>query len=127
MADYVAFVLALLAVLLELVADEQMRAFSSKRTGRSCDVGLWAYSRHPNYLGEILFWVAQYIFALGADAKAYWWTFVGPVVIATSMILASIPLMEKRQLARRADYAEYQARTSMLLLWPPRANSATLA
>ena len=83
-----------------------------------CDVGLWRYSRHPNYLGEILFWWGMYIYGLGADAGRFWWMFVGPAVITLSIVFASIPLMEKRQLARRPAYAQYQASTSMLLLLP---------
>jgi steroid 5-alpha reductase family enzyme len=118
-ADYVGFVASLVAVGLETVADEQLRMFvASAAKGSNCDVGLWKYSRHPNYCGEMLFWWSCYFYALGAAHEKYWWMFVGPLSVMITVITASIPLMEKRQLARRPGYAAYQAKTAMLVPLP---------
>jgi steroid 5-alpha reductase family enzyme len=119
--DGVAAAVGLAAVLLELVADEQLRRF--RRTNAPphaiCEVGLWAWSRHPNYLGEILFWVSLALFSLAA-AGFVWWAWIGAAAMLAMFVLVSIPLKETRMLARRPAYAERQRRVSLLLPRPPR-------
>ncbi|MBV9290838.1 MAG: DUF1295 domain-containing protein [Frankiales bacterium] len=114
--DVVAIVVTGVAVLVETVADNQMRAFARDpaNRGRSCDSGLWALSRHPNYLGEIGTWCGLFLFGLAAD-PTWWWTVVGPVVMVLLFETASIPMMEDRSLQRRSDYADYQRRVPRLL------------
>ncbi len=115
-----AFVTAV-AIMLEATADAQLRKFKgeSNSSGATMAQGLWAYSRHPNYLGEILFWWGLYLFALAAD-PSFWWTVVGPLSITVLFLTVSIPLMEKRNMATRPGYAEYKERTPMLLPWFPK-------
>jgi steroid 5-alpha reductase family enzyme len=109
------------AVVLELVADEQLRAFNrTKAPGEICAVGLWSWSRHPNYLGEISFWWGLWLFGLSA-APGYWWTVVGPLAITVLFATASIPMLEKRSAERRPDWDDYRRRTSVLLPRPPRS------
>jgi steroid 5-alpha reductase family enzyme len=107
--DVVAHVVGLVAVALELVADNQMRAFARDpaNRGRTVDIGLWRRSRHPNYLGEILFWVSLYLFGLAAN-PSWWWTLVGPLAMVALFEGVSIPMMETRSAQRRGDYADYQ-------------------
>ena len=112
--------LGLFAAGLELAADEQRRAHASARPGALMDVGLWALCRHPNYLGEILFWVSLWLFGLAADPGAFWWTALGPLAIIGLFVGASIPLIEERNAARRPGWAEYAARTPRLLPRAPR-------
>ncbi|MEW5739379.1 MAG: DUF1295 domain-containing protein [Myxococcota bacterium] len=108
------------AIVIEAVADEQLRGFrrAQKEPGAICDVGLWAWSRHPNYFGELLFWVGLFLFGLAGGAPV--WTGVGVVAMVALFLGASIPLAEKRSLARRPHYAEHQKRVSMLLPLPPK-------
>jgi steroid 5-alpha reductase family enzyme len=108
-------------VVMQTVADEQLRAFTKARTDRDaiCDRGLWRYSRHPNYFGEISFWSGLAVIAL-ASGEAAWWSLLGVLAIAGLFFLASIPMMEARQ-ARKAGWAAYAARTSRLVPWPPKA------
>lgn len=117
--DVVAAVVVLGAVVLAFVADEQMRAFRAdpRNRGRSIRTGLWALSRHPNYLGEIATWWGLWLFALAA-APRWWWTVAGAAAITVMFVLVSVPMMEKRALATREGYREYRERTPMLL---PRA------
>ena len=107
------------AVVLAFVADEQMRAFRSRPGNRGCIMqsGLWARSRHPNYLGEVLTWWGLWLFALAADLE-WWWTVVGAAAITALFVFVSVPMMEKRILATRAGYAEYREETPMLVLRP---------
>ena len=81
--------------------------------------GLWAYSRHPNYFGEIMFWWGLFIFALAADS-CYWWTIAGPLVITILFLFISIPMMDKRSLGRRPGYEEHMERVSALIPWFPK-------
>ncbi|MCH5155393.1 MAG: DUF1295 domain-containing protein [Clostridiales bacterium] len=111
----------LLGTALEFFADRQMHAFleqSKNATQKTvCRVGLWNYSRHPNYLGEITVWWGVYLVML-PFALQYWYFVAGAVAVTVLFNVVSIPLMEKRQLSRRPDYKEYKKATSRLLVLP---------
>jgi steroid 5-alpha reductase family enzyme len=111
----IATALGLFAAGLELAADEQRRAFAAAKPGALMDAGLWAWCRHPNYLGEILFWVSLWLFGVAASPGDFWWTALGPVSIAALFVFASIPMMETRNAERRPGWAEYAARTPRLI------------
>lgn len=118
--DGLALVVGLTASVLELVADEQMRAFRRRaRSGEVMDRGLWRWSRHPNYFGEILFWVSLWLFALAA-APGWWWTGVGALAMVLMFVLASVPMLDERSRQRRPGFAAYAARTPALIPRPPR-------
>lgn len=107
-------------IALEFFADRQMHAFlNGGSSGKVCNIGLWKYSRHPNYLGEISFWCGVYLTML-PFALQRWYYIVGCVSVAVLFNVVSIPLMEKRQLSRRPQYREYQKVTSRLLLRPQK-------
>lgn len=114
--DVLGALVMLVAIGLETVADLQLRRFAAQETsrGRTVDIGLWRRSRHPNYLGEISLWWGLWLFGLAA-APNWWWTVAGPLVMVALFVGVSVPLMEKRSLERRADYAEYQRNVPMLL------------
>ena len=117
-ADLLAILVTGYAILLEATADWQLRNFLAKNTeaGKTMNQGLWSLSRHPNYLGEILFWWGLYLFALAAN-PSFWWVIIGPMAITLMFIFASIPMIEKRMLKRRKDYQAYQEKVSMLVPW----------
>jgi steroid 5-alpha reductase family enzyme len=118
--DGIALVVGLAASVIEFVADEQMRRFRRTKTqGAVMDRGLWAWSRHPNYFGEILFWWSLWGFALAADA-AWWWTVIGPLAITAMFCAASIPMLDARSREGRPGFAAYADRTPMLVPRPPR-------
>jgi steroid 5-alpha reductase family enzyme len=114
--DIIAALVTLGAILLEALADLQLGKFMKSGTGdgKTCRTGLWAWSRHPNYLGEILFWWGLYLFALAAN-PAYWWVIAGPLAITLMFLFASIPMIEKRLVERRSDYRDYQAKVPVLI------------
>lgn len=105
--DVLAFVVTGGAIAIEAVADEQLRRFrrrSDPQPEQILDSGLWARSRHPNYLGEMLFWWGLWLFALAA-APDYAWTAVGPLVVTLLFHLVSVRLIDARMLQRRPAYA----------------------
>jgi steroid 5-alpha reductase family enzyme len=108
------------AIWLEATADRQLRRFktSPHPAGEFLRSGVWAWCRHPNYLGEILFWWGLFGFSLAAGAFS-WWTPVGAIVITLMFLGVSLPMMEARMRERRPGYAAYAERTSMLLPRPP--------
>jgi len=116
--DFIAVIITAGAIVIEAAADEQLRKFvrSKPRPGEIMNRGLWAYSRHPNYLGEVTFWWGLFIFGLAAD-PASWWTIVGPAAITILFTCISVPLMDKRNLARRQNYGKHMKKTSALIPW----------
>ena len=117
--DWLAVTMGVGGAVIEFVADEQMRRFArTKQPGQIMTVGLWRYSRHPNYFGEILFWWSTWLFGLAAD-PAWWWTVAGPLAIVGMFLGASIPMLDDRSRVRRPGFAEYADRTSALIPWPP--------
>jgi steroid 5-alpha reductase family enzyme len=116
--DWIAIVITAGAIILETTADEQLRKFvkANPKPGKIMSKGLWAYSRHPNYLGEILFWWGLFLFALSADIS-YWWVVVGPVAMTLLFIFASIPMMDKRNLERKPGYKEHMKKVPALVPW----------
>ena len=118
--DAVAAAVTLGAVAVELVADEQLRAFrNDRREGEILARGIWAFSRHPNYFGEVSFWWGLFVFALAADPGA-WWAGAGAAAITALFVFVSIPLLDRRSVARRPAYADHMKRVSALVPWFPR-------
>jgi steroid 5-alpha reductase family enzyme len=123
--DVVACVVTGGAIAIEATADVQMRRFRRKAeaSGEAEPPGLWRYSRHPNYFGEVSFWWGLFFFALAAD-PSFWWVVVGPVCILALFLFASIPMMERHLLARRPSYAAYQRSVSAFVPWWRRRGAA---
>jgi steroid 5-alpha reductase family enzyme len=115
----VAFVVGIAAVTLELVADVQMHRFAKvRKPGEAMDRGLWSLSRHPNYFGEFSFWFALGLFGVAAAPDDWWWLMAGGAVMLALFLGASIPMMEKRSLARRPEYQDVIDRVSRFVPWP---------
>ncbi|MGA0877543.1 MAG: DUF1295 domain-containing protein [Ilumatobacteraceae bacterium] len=113
--DLLALVAALTGVALEHFADVDLRRFNrTKSPGDVLDQGLWSRSRHPNYLGEMLWWWSLWFFALGADPDS-WWTGIGALAMTIMFFTASIPIAEQRSAERRPGWEAYQQRTPMVL------------
>ena len=114
-------IIVLFGTALEFFADRQMHAFlkqSANSTERkSCSLGVWNYSRHPIYLGEITVWWGVF-FTMLPFAPSSWYFAVGAIAVTILFNAVSIPLMEKRQLSRRPDYADYKKTTSRLFVLP---------
>ncbi len=115
-----AFVVGLAAVALESVADVQLHRFiRDRQPGDVLDRGLWGWSRHPNYFGEFGFWFALALFGVAASPADAWWLFAGALAMLAMFLGASIPMMEKRSLARRPDYQRVIDGVSRFVPLPP--------
>jgi steroid 5-alpha reductase family enzyme len=105
------------AIAIETVADEQLRRYRRDNPSAAiCDRGLWAFSRHPNYFGEMSFWWGIYLFGVAARPEIGW-LLVGPLAITMMLVFVSIPLLDRRSLGRRPDYAQHMQRVSALVPW----------
>lgn len=106
------------AVLVEWQADEQLIRFRKKGLKKSyLDTGLWSISRHPNYLGEICFWIGLFLFVLSSskfETETGLWTSVGFVSMLLLFYFISVPMMEKRNMERKPEYGQYIKQVSSI-------------
>ena len=118
-SDLFGFLLWIVAISGESLADHQLSAFKalSANRGKVCAVGLWRYSRHPNYFFEWMIWVALFLFALPAPWG--WTTIFCPALMLYFLLrVTGIPYTEEQSLRSRGDaYREYQRTTSAFLPW----------
>lgn len=106
----------------ETVADRQLEEFKyhPENKGKVCNIGLWNYSRHPNYFFEWLVWVGIYIYACGSPSG--WTSIYSPLIILFLVTTVSgVPMAEEQSLKSRGDlYREYQKTTSVFIPLPRR-------
>ena len=104
----------------EAVGDAQLASFVSNpaNKGKIMQTGLWKYSRHPNYFGEVTMWWG--IFLLSVAVPGGVWTIIGPLTISILILFVSgVPLLEKKY-AGRAEFEEYKRKTSVFIPLPPK-------
>jgi len=110
--------------LVETIADLQLAEFrrNPENAERTCTIGLWMYSRRPNYFGEALVWIGLGLAAAGGSSA--WYALAGPAVLVLVMVFVSTPLTEAHLLASKRGYAEYRSRVSAFLPRKPRPRAA---
>jgi len=104
----------------ESTGDAQLKTFISNpaNKGKLMETGLWRYSRHPNYFGEVTQWWGIFIIALSLPNALI--TIIGPLTITILILFVSgVPLLEKKY-ADRPDFEAYKKRTSIFFPLPPR-------
>ncbi len=113
-------------LIIETMADVQLYKFRFKKDngGKWIDEGLWHYSRHPNYFGEILLWWGVFFAGITIYEGIGWLTVVGPLTITGLLLFGSgVPILEKSAQKRWGDNSEYQKykkSTSMLIPFPKK-------
>lgn len=118
---YVAIVVYILAWLGEALSDTQLDRFKKepRNQGKTCRIGLWRMSRHPNYFFQWLLWVSYATFVL---PTLYPWSlaaFISPLLMLHFLInVTGVKATEEHALESRKDYREYQESTSMFIPWP---------
>ncbi|MEZ5994391.1 MAG: DUF1295 domain-containing protein [Hyphomonadaceae bacterium] len=113
--------LAAFGIAYEALADWQLARFKSDpaNAGAVMDRGLWRYSRHPNYFGELCAWWGMYLIAL--DAGMGRWSLIGPALLTLLLVgVSGAPTTEPHLARTRAGYGAYRARTSGFIPLPPR-------
>lgn len=113
--DLVWPVVGAVAVYFEFRADNVLRQHRLSGVGGVLDRDLWSLCRHPNYLGELGFWLALAMAGFVATGSSWAWLgFVGLLILFVGI---SIPMIEQRQVENKPAYADYQQRTPCLLPW----------
>jgi steroid 5-alpha reductase family enzyme len=113
--------LSVFGVLFEAIGDFQLVAFKRNpaNQGKVMRSGLWRYTRHPNYFGDACAWWGIYLVAAETGPGA--WSFVGPALLTwTLMKWSGAPTVEHKMKRTKPDYADYMARTSGFVPWPPK-------
>lgn len=117
--EYIGAGMWLIAILGEGLSDFQLARFRKNplNKGKVCNVGLWNYSRHPNYFFQFMIWVSVFIFALSSPYGYI--SIVCPLVIAYLIFkVTGIPMTEEQSLRSRGDaYRAYQQTTSAFIPW----------
>lgn len=119
-SDYIGIAVWICGFLFETVGDYQLDAFirNPGNRGRIISGGLWKYSRHPNYFGEVTMWWGIFIIAIPCEYG--WVSLAGPLMITVMILFISgIPLTE-RMMASKPGFQEYKKRTSVFIPWFPR-------
>lgn len=120
MIDYLGIGILIIGILFEMISDRQLRRFKKQHAGTDnvLATGLWSYSRHPNYFGEICFWIGLFVISYGSGIVPLW-TAVGFISILLLFWFISIPMIDKR-LNRKASYQEITKGISALFPLPPK-------
>lgn len=122
--DVAGLALAAFGIAFEAVGDWQMARFKADAANKGLimDRGLWRYTRHPNYFGEVCAWWGFWLVALGGAGLGGAWSVVSPVLMTFLLLKVSgVTLLEKDMAARRPAYRDYMARTNAFFPGLPRA------
>lgn len=123
--DIVGAIFFVVGLLCEAFADIQKFNFRNdpNNKGKWCDIGLWKYTRHPNYFGEITLWWGIFIMSTSILTYGQWAAVLGPLfTMAILLFLSGIPLLEKKadeRYRKNELYIEYKTKTSPLVPSPP--------
>ncbi len=107
------FVLSILAALMQGIADVQMQKYRKEKSSPFIRMGLWKYSRHPNYLGEILMWWGVGLSCISVMPER-WYLLAGAFANTLLFTFVSIPMAEKRQ-SKKEGFDIYKKETRILL------------
>jgi len=127
--DYLGVAILAAGIAGEALADAQLKRFRGDpaNKGRICDIGLWRWSRHPNYFFEWFGWLAYPVIAISLDAPLQypwgWATLLAPIFMYWILVhVTGIPPLEAQMLLSRGErYRAYQSRTSAFFPLPPHA------
>jgi len=116
--NFIGIIIWIIGFYFESTADKQLREFirNPGNKGKIMQNGLWAYSRHPNYFGEVTMWWGIWLL----NQNSNWWAIVGPLTITFLILKVSgIPLLENKY-KNNPEFVDYQKRVSVFVPWKPK-------
>jgi steroid 5-alpha reductase family enzyme len=122
--DYIGYAIWAIGFAIEVISDRQKSAFASDpaNKGKWIETGLWYYSRHPNYLGEMILWFGNFLAASSIFVNAQWALIISPMFVVFLLVcISGIPGLESRADAKwgnMVEYNLYKKNTSVLLILP---------
>jgi steroid 5-alpha reductase family enzyme len=122
----IGLIIWLLGFAMEAIADSQKNRFREDpaNEGKFIQTGLWSWSRHPNYFGEIVLWVGVAVIALPVLSGWAWVSLISPIFITILLTrISGVPMLEERadeKWGGQEDYEAYKRNTSVLVPLPPR-------
>jgi len=127
-ADIVGILIWVTGITIEVIADAQKWQFKRRSRTESdpafIHTGLWSWSRHPNYFGEITLWIGMFILCASSFSGALWAVIVAPLFVIVLLCFGSgIPMLEKsadERFGNSPEYQHYKANTSVLVPLPPK-------
>ena len=118
---WVGVAISVIGVLGETVADAQLARFKRSNKGKVCDVGLWSWSRHPNYFFEWCVWIGYAVYGLAFGAWGLIAIAPQAIILGSIFGITGIPPTEKQAIRSKGDaYREYQKRVSRFVPMPPK-------
>ncbi|KAL8144320.1 hypothetical protein V2J09_017352 [Rumex salicifolius] len=124
-ADIIGWIMWCIGFAIEATADQQKLTFKNSpgSRGRWCDVGMWKYSRHPNYFGEIFLWWGIFVAATPVLEGSDWVVVIGPIFLTLLLLfLSGLPILEAsadKKFGSMPDFRRYKSVTSPLIPLPP--------
>jgi steroid 5-alpha reductase family enzyme len=118
----IGFTFWLVGFFFEAVGDWQLQKFKAKQDskGKIMKSGVWRYTRHPNYFGEVTLWWGIYLISIASPNT--WIAFVSPVLITWLLLRVSgIPMLEKKY-EGNLEYQQYKKETNAFFPWFPKTN-----
>lgn len=124
--DYIGWSLWLFGFVIEVLADGQKSKFrqQAKHPGKWIDTGLWSWSQHPNYFGEIMLWLGLFVSGFSLYEGIQWIGVISPIFVFVLLTrMSGIPMLQERGDAKWGAlpaYRDYRTQTSLLIPWPRR-------
>lgn len=114
--DYLAMILVCIGLVGESIADWQLYQFKRSVQGIVCEVGLWNYSRHPNYFFEWVIWLGFSLF--GISSHYGFMALISPIVLLVIFVFVTGPITERQSLKSKGElFLAYQKSTSFIFPW----------
>ncbi|KAI9188091.1 hypothetical protein H9P43_002482 [Blastocladiella emersonii ATCC 22665] len=130
--DIVGIVVWVFGFAVEAISDYQKNTFKNANPTKFITSGLWAYSRHPNYFGEVTLWYGMFMLCINGFVDGWnWVSILSPLFVTYLLYFGSgVRLLEQssdKRYGHLPEYQAYKARTSIFVLWPPKKSIANPA
>jgi len=118
--DWLGASIWIFGLLFETIGDLQLTHYKADKSnkGKILTLGLWKFTRHPNYFGEAVLWWGIYLVTVAAG---FWWTIFSPVLMTLLLLKVSGVAMLERTMKSKPGYEEYMRKTNTFVPWFPKS------